>query len=83
MYCEICGRGPAEKHHVFFGSANRKKSEKFGLVAYLCIDHHRDGPKAAHRCRETDLYLKEKYQRIFEESHSREEFMREFGRNYL
>lgn len=81
--CEICGRYPTEVHHVFFGTANRKLSEKWGMVARLCPKCHKDGKLAAHRCRETDLMLKMRYQRIFEETHSREEFVKIFGRNYL
>ena len=37
--CFLCGRNdtgdPLERHHIF-GGANRKKSEKYGLVVYLC-----------------------------------------------
>ena len=37
--CFLCGRNdpsdPLERHHIL-GGANRKKSEKYGLVVYLC-----------------------------------------------
>ena len=82
--CEICGRErQINRHHVFFGSANRKLSEKWGMVAILCPDCHQNGKNAVHRCRDTDLRLKEKYQRKFEEEHTREEFRAIFGRSYL
>ena len=45
--CFLCGRNdtgdPLERHHIF-GGANRKKSEKYGLVVYLCGNRcHRNG----------------------------------------
>lgn len=57
MGCWLCGRnGTADhldRHHVF-GGANRKKSERYGLVVYLCHnDCHIFGEQAAHRSRET------------------------------
>jgi hypothetical protein len=84
MICELCGRDThCAHHHVYFGVANRRLSEKYGLVARLCPDCHQNGFRAVHRCRDTDLMMKRKYQLIFEEKHSRQDFMRIFGRNYL
>ena len=83
MICEICGRWGTERHHVFFGTANRRKSEQWGMVADLCPYCHRLDKTAVHRCRVTDLALRRKYQKKFEDEHSRERFMQEFGRNYL
>ena len=83
--CEICGNEcfVYMRHHVFFGTANRKLSEKWGMVAILCPDCHQNGPRAVHKCREEDLKLKRKYQAVFEEKHgTREEFMKIFGKNY-
>lgn len=54
-HCEICGKWlPLERHHVFSGS-NRKKSEKYGLVAYLCHNHHNEPPDGVHHNREAAL----------------------------
>ena len=57
--CWLCGANgcadPLDKHHIFGGS-NRKKSERMGLVVYLC--HHRChifGKKAVHQDKETML----------------------------
>ena len=84
MTCELCGRDTAcHRHHCFYGTANRRLSEKYGLVARLCPDCHQNAPHAVHRCRDTDLMLKRKYQRIFEEKHTREEFRKVFGKSYL
>lgn len=71
------------KHHIMFGTANRKLSEHFGLWCYLCVNHHETGSEAVHLNRETDLYLKRLAQKKFEELHSHEEWMEVFGRNYI
>lgn len=71
------------RHHIMFGTANRKLSEKFGLWCWLCPDHHEHGPAAVHRNRETDLYLKRLAQERFEELMSHDDWMRIFGRNYI
>mgnify|MGYP000265905790 CR=1 FL=1 len=51
--CFLCGRNdpsdPLERHHIL-GGANRKKSEKYGLVVYLCGNRcHRNGRGAVHK----------------------------------
>lgn len=61
-----------EEHHVMHGTANRKLSEHYGLKVYLCPYHHRNGPQAAHRCRQTDILLKQTAQRAFERKYSPE-----------
>lgn len=82
--CYVCGQVTnLHDHHIFFGK-NRKKSEKYGMKVWLCYLHHKgiDGvhEKYGH---ELDLKLKKIAQRKFEETHTREEFMKIFGRNYL
>lgn len=74
-----------EEHHIFFGTGNRKNSEKRGLKVWLCGETcHRNGKKAAHKNRETDLYLKRIGQEAYEATYGdRPDFIREFGRNYL
>lgn len=82
-HCAVCGRPYAELHEVFHGNGNRQNSIKYGMQVRLCEEHHRTGKDAVHNNREFDLHLKQKYQAIFEETHSREEFVRIFGKNYL
>ncbi|MCI8640673.1 MAG: hypothetical protein HFJ59_02200, partial [Clostridia bacterium] len=74
----------AEEHHVFFGTANRKLSEKYGLKVYLCTEHHR-GTRGVHgrEGKTLDTYLKELAQSRFEEKESREKFRQIFGISYL
>lgn len=70
-------------HHVFFGTANRKMSDKYGCVVALCVEHH-TGNAGVHRNKELDMHLKKLSQAHFERVHgSREEFRRIFGKSYL
>ena len=81
--CYICKRQTETAlHHIYFGS-KRKMSDKNGFVCFLCPDCHQYGNRAVHRCRETDLLLKAKCQKVYEKTHSRDEFMTLVGRNYL
>lgn len=87
--CWLCGRNgtaePLDKHHIF-GGAYRKKSEKYGLTVYLCHGScHIFGEKAVHSCRETMDELHRYGQKLAMErmGWTKEDFMREFGRNYL
>ena len=77
--CIECGRHGEHTHHVLFGR-NRKNSEKYGLKVRLCNACH-------YRLHNQDEALAMKYrrmgQRYFEQTHSREEFIKIFGRNYL
>lgn len=70
-------------HHIFGGTANRKQSEKYGFKVFLCGFHHNMSNEGVHFNRELDLKLKRECQRKFEETHSREEFMKIIGKNYL
>ena len=87
--CWLCGRNgtaePLDRHHIF-GGAYRKKSEKYGLTVCLCHGScHIFGEKAAHGNAETMRRLREYGQRkaMREQGWTKEDFMREFGRNYL
>ena len=46
-YGELPSTG-LHRHHIMFGTANRKKSEHYGLWVYLCVAHHEYGPDAVH-----------------------------------
>lgn len=81
--CEICGKWlPLERHHVF-GASNRKRSEYYGYVVNLCHWCHNEPPGGVHHNASNMRALHQKYQRIFEETHTRTQFMQEFGKNYL
>lgn len=88
--CFLCGRrngygvNALEAHHILEGIGKRAASEKYGLKVYLCgVTCHREGPKSAHKCKDTREALTKLAQEKFEETHSREEFVLVFGKNYL
>lgn len=70
-------------HHIYGGNANRKISDKYGLVVWLCQKHHNTAPFGVHHNQKHMEILRQDGQREFEKSHSREEFVKLFGRNYL
>lgn len=81
--CIFTGNAPVERHHIF-GGANRKRSEKYGFVVPLRPDLHPNGVFAGKDAKAIDTKLKRMAQKYYEENYgSREEFMQEFGRNYL
>lgn len=87
--CFLCGRNgatdPLDRHHIF-GGPFRKKSERLGLVVYLCHNRcHIFGPRSAHQNHDTMRKLHEYGQRkaMKEQGWTTEDFIREFGRNYL
>ncbi|MDD7390045.1 MAG: hypothetical protein PUG60_10450 [Lachnospiraceae bacterium] len=84
--CYVCGRScDSQEHHIFYGTANRSLSEKYGLKVYLCLNHHTATREAVHNGNwKLDIRLKQEAQRAFESRHgSRSEFMEIFGKNYL
>lgn len=72
MYCQVCGRPHAEKHHIVFksqGGLDIKINYK-----WLCYEHHRgnDGPHMNHS---TDMRYKcELQERLFEVLAKKEEY---------
>lgn len=85
--CFLCGRNgggdPLEKHHCF-GASNRKHSDEDGLVVYLCGNRcHRNGKLSAHQSAVTAELLKVEAQKAYEDRHTREEFMRRYGKSWL
>lgn len=81
--CMVCGRPYAECHHVFFGSYQKTACTKRKLYVPLCYEHHK-GNQSPHMNREIDLEYKMMAQKYYEENiGTREEFMIEFGKNYL
>lgn len=72
-----------ERHHIF-GGANRKRSEKYGYVVPLRPDYHPNGAQFDRRHGDIDTELKQMAQRHYERHHgTRQEFIAEFGKNYL
>lgn len=81
--CWLCGSTlDLHRHHVFGGSANRAKSEKYGLTVYLCASHHNMSSAGVHFDKTFDAQLKAWTQEKFEEIYGHETFMKIFRRNY-
>ena len=87
--CFLCGRNdpsdPLERHHIL-GGANRKKSEKYGLVVYLCGNRfHRNGRGAVHKNGDQMRRLRRygQLKAMEEQGWTEEDFRREFGKSYL
>lgn len=72
-----------EEHHVFFGRALRKLSEKHGMKVYLCILHHRTGKGAVHQNAKVNKMVQAYAQRAFERKWPEKNFYSIFGRNYI
>ena len=80
----IISGSPAECiHHIYGGYGRRKISEKYGFIIPLTNREHNMSDQGIHFNHELDLFWKRKCQAKFEETHSREEFIRLVGRNYL
>ena len=79
--CYVCGRPYPQIHHIMNGS-NKAKSEEYGLILPLCLNHH-TGAEGVHTKPEKMLACKQMAQKKFEEEHTREEWIAEFGKSYL
>lgn len=83
QHCMICGSPYIQIHHCFYGTANRKISDRLGLVVPLCQEHH-TGNNGVHFDKKLDMLVKTMAQGSFENQiGSREDFRRLFGRSYL
>ena len=76
--CEICGYFcQCARHEIFYGTANRKLSIKWGMVIFICPACHRQ----VHDDPDLRDELEAKYQQRFEEQYPDEKFMAIFGKN--
>lgn len=72
------------EHHVF-GGVNRKKSERLGLKIYLRADWHNLEKYSIHMDKKLDRRIKAEVQAIAMDHYgwSVDDFIREFGKNYI
>lgn len=82
-HCFVCGSSHVEVHHIFYGTANRKVSDRFHCVVGLCNFHHTGSGQAVHFNRNLDMALKMECQRKFQKAYPNEDFVKLFGKNYL
>ena len=86
--CFIChanGHSDPLNRHEVFGGAYRQKSKRLGLWVCLCHIRCHQGPQGVHNDAQKALALKRYAQhRAMEEyGWSKDDFIREFGKNYL
>lgn len=71
MYCQVCGKGNTERHHVIFRSQGGKN---FNLnYKDLCPEHHR-GDMSPHKNKEVDLKYKRELQADLEQLLTKEHY---------
>ena len=79
----MCGSPYVQIHHCIYGVANRKLSDKYGLIVPLCQEHH-TGDTGVHKNRDFDLHLKKLAQEKFNSVYGADKsFIEVFGKNYL
>ena len=83
--CFVCGSTyNLQLHHVFYGTANRKLSDRDGCVVWLCMYHH-TGVAGVHLNRNLDLKIKKACQEQWQNHYNKttEDFIARYGKNYL
>lgn len=75
----LSGRPKEDIHHCIFGRGRRQISEREGFIVPLTHEEH----MRVHQDRELQLYFVRKCQTKYEETHTREEWLKLVGRNYL
>lgn len=82
--CYFCGTTKnLHIHEVFYGTANRQKSIRYGCCVSLCAIHHNLSNMSVHFNKDMDLNLKKTMQRKFIEVYPELDFLKIFGKNYL
>lgn len=79
-HCYFCGAPEPQIHHIFNG-AMKRKSEKYGLIMPLCMNHH-TGPEGVHTIPGRMKVTKEFGQQMFELYYPELSFLAIFGKNY-
>jgi len=81
--CLICGKQTnLHLHHIYHGG-NRQISDKNGFTCWLCAEHHNMSNYSVHLNAKLDLEIKEICQIEFEKTHTRQEFTKLIGKNYI
>ena len=73
------------RHEVFFGTANRQKSIRDGLVIFLTPELHNMSNKGIHFNRNFDIAAKRSGERAWLDYYGKtiDDFIKEYGKNYL
>ena len=84
--CYVCKTTQGlHMHHIFYGLANRKQSEKWGCTCYLCGKHHNLSNDGVHFNKALDDLLKQECELWCLKTYgwTIDDFIKEFGRNYI
>lgn len=81
--CYLCHTAFGSDTHHIFGGANRRKSDEDGLTVRLCRNCHDDVHFDKDTSAELMYRLHKDGQEAYERTHTRDEFMARYGRNYL
>ena len=82
-HCFVCGRSPVQMHHCI-GGIRRKLSDSDGLIVPLCLDHHLGSKEGVHgQNYGLRMALMQQAQTVYEKTHSRDEFMKRYGKSWL
>lgn len=81
--CWICGATEGlEVHHCLQGKF-RQLADEDGLTVYLCHKHHTGSMNSAHKNIGMRKRLSQLAQMHYLETHTFEEWMQRYGKNYL
>jgi hypothetical protein len=86
--CELCGSRAEHLHHIFYGRADRKKSDKYNLIIPLCQRchwevHYEHNIGTGNMGKQKNEYLKKLgYQFFIENIGTRQEFYNIFKKLY-
>ena len=83
LNCDYSIKPYVEEHHCINGNGRRPLSDKYGLMVYLCRDHHAIGENAVHRNAHIAAELKEEAQKAFMAHYPDLDFMEIFNKNYI
>ena len=75
----------SHRHEIFFGTRNRQKSIKDGLVVFLTPEMHNMSNKGVHYNKEFRDYMQKEGQKVWMNHYNKtpEDFIDEYGKNYL
>lgn len=84
--CYRCGRTNDKlDFHEIYGGSNRTKSKKYGLWVALCHSTCHEGRNGVHQNANEGRYLKQLGQKAMMAHYhwTTEEFIKQFGKNYI
>ena len=84
-YCYITKSTEGLHKHHCLGGPNRRLADEDGLWVWLRWDRHIEDSiyDTPHNNADVKLFFQQLAQRAYEETHTREEWMARYGRNYL